>query len=176
MRLFPYDKSSGNNADVDSPECNNHFWRYRRTLKNRMDFGNYIEDRGLRWFDHSMFFPVRFRNPLSIPFSFVATHNHFVLDRGGKVFNRSAPMIKLTPGATEDDHLALLGLLNSSTACFWMKQVFFRKGETMLVRRRTRPTNLAWENFTGIRRDGPRVVSCSPGPSDRPCPQARRSC
>ena len=26
-------------------------------------------------------------------------------------------------GATEDDHLALLGLLNSSTACFWMKQV-----------------------------------------------------
>jgi hypothetical protein len=26
--------------------------------------------------------------------------------------------------ATEDDHLALLGLLNSSTACFWMKQVF----------------------------------------------------
>ena len=66
--------------------------------------------------------------PLSIAFAFVATHNHFVLDRGGKVFNRSAPVIKLTDDATEDDHLALLGVLNSSTACFWMKQVCHNKG------------------------------------------------
>jgi hypothetical protein len=43
------------------------------------------------------------------------------------VFNRSAPVIKLPPDATEDDHLALLGLLNSSTACFWMKQSFMNK-------------------------------------------------
>jgi len=66
--------------------------------------------------------------PRSIAFAFVATHNHFVFDRGGKVFNRSAPVIKLPADATDDDHLALLGLLNSSTACFWMKQVFFPKG------------------------------------------------
>ena len=33
-------------------------------------------------------------------------------------------MIKLPADASEDDHLALLGLLNSSVACFWMKQVF----------------------------------------------------
>src|SRR5690606_12139057 len=58
----------------------------------------------------------------------VATHNHFVLDRGGKVFKQSAPVIKLPAGASEDDHLALLGLLNSATACFWMKQVFYSKG------------------------------------------------
>ncbi len=61
-------------------------------------------------------------------FAFVATHNHFVLDRGGKVFNRSAPVIKLPDEATEDDHLALLGVLNSSTACFWLKQVSYHKG------------------------------------------------
>ena len=70
-----------------------------------------------------------YRTPLSIAFAFVATHNHFVLDRGGKVFNASAPIIKLPADATEDDHLALLGLLNSSTACFWMKQTFHNKGE-----------------------------------------------
>ena len=29
----------------------------------------------------------RFGRTLSITFAFVATHNHFVLDRGGKVFN-----------------------------------------------------------------------------------------
>ncbi len=58
------------------------------------------------------------------------THNHFVLDRGGKVFKQSAPIIKLPKGATEDDHLALLAYLNSSTACFWMKQVMMNKGAT----------------------------------------------
>ena len=37
-------------------------------------------------------------------------------------------MIKLAAGTNEDDHLGLLGLLNNSTACFWMKQVFHNKG------------------------------------------------
>jgi len=128
ITLFPYDKTSAVSIDIYSPKWLVHFWRYRQTLKGRMDFGNYIEDRGLRWYEHSMFFPARYRVSLSIAFAFVATHNHFVLDRGGKVFNRSAPVIRLLPGATEDDHFALLGLLNCSAACFWMKQVFQDKG------------------------------------------------
>ena len=75
-----------------------------------------------------MFFRHRYRLPLSITFAFVATHNHFVLDRGGKVFKQTAPVIKLPVDATAVDHLALVGLLNSSVACFWMKQVFHDKG------------------------------------------------
>ena len=59
-----------------------------------------------------------------------------MLDRGGKVFKQSAPVIKLPAKASEDDHLALLGLLNSSTACFWMKQIFHNKGGTVDDRRR----------------------------------------
>jgi hypothetical protein len=47
------------------------------------------------------------------------------------VANRHAPVIKLPADATEDDHLALLGLLNSSTGCFWMKQTFHNKGSTV---------------------------------------------
>lgn len=65
--------------------------------------------------------------PNSIAFAEVATHNHFVLDRGGKVFKQTAPVIKLPSDTTEDDHLALLGLLNSSIVCFWLKQVCFPK-------------------------------------------------
>ena len=93
-----------------------------------------------------MFFRDRFRTPLSIAFAFVATHNHFVLDRGGKVFNRSAPVIKLPEGATEDDHLGLLALLNSSVACFWMQQVFHNKGYGA-DSKGARSTNVAFENF-----------------------------
>ena len=76
------------------------------------------------------FIRARAQSRALIPFAFVATHNHFVLDRGGKVFKRSAPVIKLPADATEDDHLALLGILNSSTACFWMRQVFQPKTQT----------------------------------------------
>jgi hypothetical protein len=39
-------------------------------------------------------------------------------------------VIKLPESATEDDHLALLGVLNSSTACFWLKQVSQAKAGT----------------------------------------------
>ncbi len=82
------------------------------------------------WWSWYRWIPERYRNPLSIAFAFVASHNHFVLDRGGKVFKQSAPVIKLPTEATEADHLALIGLLNSSTACFWMKQVSQQKQMT----------------------------------------------
>jgi hypothetical protein len=125
--LFPYD-GKGRPRLVSSAE-EHRFWRSRAILRKRIDFSRTPEERGLRWFDHSMFFPDRFTVPLSIAFPFVATHNHFALDRGGKVFNRTSPVIKLPESATEDDHLALLGVLNSSTACFWLHQVSHSKGE-----------------------------------------------
>src|SRR5438876_10949413 len=65
---------------------------------------------------------------MSIALAEVATHNHFALDRGGKVFKQTAPVIKLPESATEDEHLALLGVLNSSAVCFWLRQVTKPKG------------------------------------------------
>jgi len=104
-------------------------WPVRRQLSNRVAYGLTQLERGLKWYEYSMFFSDRFRNPLSITFAFVATHNHFVLDRGGKVFKQSAPVIKLPADADEEAYLGLIGLLNSSIACFWMKQVFYNKGQ-----------------------------------------------
>ena len=62
------------------------------------------------------------------------------------MFKQSAPVIKLPAEASEDDHLALLGLLNSSTACFWMKQTFHNKGSTV-DSKGARQTTDAFENF-----------------------------
>jgi hypothetical protein len=103
-------------------------WPDRASLQRRVAYGETQLERGLTWFEYSMFFAKRFRKPLSITFSGLATHNHFVLDRGAKVFNRWAPVIKLPEGATEDEHLGLLGVLNSSVACFWLKQNSHNKG------------------------------------------------
>ena len=104
-------------------------WALRTTLWARSTFGGETYRlEGRPWFDYHQFPVERARTARCITFAFVATHNHFVFDRGGNVFNRSAPVIKLPPGASDDDHLALIGLLNCSLACFWMKQVFMDKG------------------------------------------------
>jgi hypothetical protein len=87
----------------------------------------YFEE-GRPWWEWHQIVLERLKTQFSIIFAFVATHNHFVLDRGGKVFKQSAPLIKLPPEASEEDYLGLLGLLNSSVACFWLKQVCHDKG------------------------------------------------
>jgi hypothetical protein len=125
--VWPYDPDSLTVAPHASVQ--RFLWPWKRQLSERVAFGLTQIARGLKWFEYSMFFRERFRTPLTICFAEVATHNHFVLDRGGKVFKQTAPVIKLPADATEDDHLALLGLLNSSTACFWLKQVCFSKGK-----------------------------------------------
>jgi hypothetical protein len=126
--IFPYEQPSLR-AVLEPPRVLAvHFWSMRTHLRARSDYGNSIEARGLKWWEHSMFFPERFRQQLGISYAEVATHNHFVLDRGGKVFKQTAPVIKLPAGSSEDDHLGLLGLLNSSLGCFWLKQVCHNKG------------------------------------------------
>ena len=126
--VLPYDRTSGRPLDRIPERLASYFWVFRTRLQERRDYGQKPEERGLRWFDHSMFFRERFLKPLSIAFADVATHNHFVLDRGGSVFKQTAPVITLPANTTEDDHFGLLGLLNSSTGCFWMQQVFHNKG------------------------------------------------
>jgi type I restriction-modification system DNA methylase subunit len=127
--FFPYTEDLVPIADV-SPELRI-LWPYRTSLASNKLFGGKTKvEGGLQWYEYGRLTADKLRTPLTIVFAFVATHNHFVLDRGGRVFNRSAPIIKLPESATEDDHLALLAYLNSSTACFWMKQVFYPKATT----------------------------------------------
>lgn len=103
-------------------------WHWRTQLSMRPAYGKTQLERGLAWWEYSMFFTHRFQVPLSITFAEVATHNHFVLDRGSKVFKQTAPVIKLSEDTGEDAHLELVGLLNSSVGCFWLKQVCHSKG------------------------------------------------
>lgn len=124
--IFPYDPQI---ELVPESDLGNVLWPLRTQLANRNDFGGRTyQEAGRAWWSYHQIPVDRNRIPLTITFAFVATHNHFVLDRGGKVFKQSAPVIKLPAGASEDDHLGLLGLLNSATACFWMQQVFHNKG------------------------------------------------
>lgn len=124
--LYPYDENVNLVAINDIGDAQ---WAYRTTLGSRRAFGNQsYAEAGRPWWEYHQIPVARNRIPLSITFPFIATHNHFALDRGNKVFNRTAPVIKLPVGSTETEHLELLGLLNSSVACFWARQTFFPKG------------------------------------------------
>jgi hypothetical protein len=127
--LFPYDGQVQELSLAAFGGAYQFLWPFRTVLYDRKVFGgaNY-RDAGRTWFGYGQIPPDRFRTLLSLTFGEVATHNHFALDRGGKVFNRTAPVIKLPAGASEDEHLVLLAQLNSSTACFWLKQVCQNKG------------------------------------------------
>lgn len=123
--LFPY---VGDSLQGSVP-VETALWPFKTLLWARQTFGrSTYKEEGRTWWEWHQTTLDRLRTPLTITWGEVATHNHFVLDRGGKVFNRTAPVIKLPESASEDDHLRLLGVLNSSTACFWLKQTCQSKG------------------------------------------------
>jgi len=126
--LFPYSDHETVPLE-DAPNLARWVWPSRTVLGNRATFGKstYFDECRPWWAWHQVALR-RIAEPLTITFAEIATHNHFVLDRGGKVFKQTAPVIKLPAGSSEDDHLGLLGLLNSSTACFWLQQVCHNKG------------------------------------------------
>lgn len=127
--IFPYDDALEVRPAAALPQTLRCLWAARRHLQVRRRFSIPVEDiPGFAWFEYREFYRERLRTPLSIVFPEVATHNHFVLDRGGKVYNQTAPVVKLPPEATEDDYVAVFGALNSSTACFWLKQRCKPKG------------------------------------------------
>ncbi|MEU2034953.1 BREX-2 system adenine-specific DNA-methyltransferase PglX [Nocardia amamiensis] len=101
---------------------------YRNTLNKRKRFGVPMVERGFKWYEWQEVYPAKLRSNLSITFAEISTHNHFSLDRGGRIFKQTAPVIKLPRTSTEDDYTQLLGLLNSSVACFWIREKFKAKG------------------------------------------------
>jgi hypothetical protein len=147
--LFPYGPDL--RASIDDIGASKFLWRYRSGLARRREPGGTHAEIGLTWYEWSRWHPERYVISLGIAMAFVATHNHFVMDRGGKVFKQSAPVIKLPEGAGEEEHLRLLGLLNSSTVCYWLKQVSQPKGGSGIGRG---VQDEAWESrfeFTGTK-------------------------
>ena len=109
------------------PETSRFLWNYRASISKRKRFGTPMLERGLTWYEWQELYPSKLETPLAITFAFVETRNQFMLSRGGHVFKQSAPVIKLAAGTREDVHIRCIGVLNSSAACFWMKQVMSGK-------------------------------------------------
>jgi hypothetical protein len=123
--LVPYDQASGRPLPPDSGARWWRFlWRYRTTLRARAALGKPLAG---PWWAWSMWRPAPSPALPRLLHAAVSRTNAFVLERGGATLGRTVYSIELREGASMDDRLALLGYLNSSTACFWMKQVSFQK-------------------------------------------------
>lgn len=122
---YPYAYGTSELAVTQPPA---ELWAWRTPLQERRTFQGNMADAGLTWWSYMQHTASAYATPLSIAFAEVATHNHFVLDRGGKVFKQTAPVIKFPVGTSEKEHVRLLGVLNSSVACFWLKQNSQPKG------------------------------------------------
>ncbi|MFC9849876.1 BREX-2 system adenine-specific DNA-methyltransferase PglX [Streptomyces prasinus] len=124
--IFPYsDESHSAHADDATIKI---LWPNRTLLRMRRALSGTQEDQGLTWFEYSSFSPKRYWSKYLITFAFVATHNEFSLRTDKSGFIRTAPVIKLPEKASKEEYHQLLGVLNSSTASVWLKQVSHNKG------------------------------------------------
>jgi hypothetical protein len=128
--LFPY-RDGRLVAISDYPGMGSWLWPVRTSLGSRATFSKltYFAE-GRPWWSWHQVALERLASPLTITFANIASHNHFALDRTNSVFNVTAFVIKCDPDAPETDYLAILGLMNSSVAGFWLKQVAHQKQMT----------------------------------------------
>lgn len=115
--------------DGDLPRSFLHFawlWRGRTVLKKRLYFGKTPAQRGLPWWDFAVQFPKRSSADVKIAYSNISTHFHSAIDRRRSLFNAHGHLV--VP-RDPDDAAPIVAVLNSSTACFWLKQVSHNKGE-----------------------------------------------
>lgn len=126
LALVPYDAEHREVSFDGRSGWGRHLWAFRRALQGTTGFDG--EKQVDLWWTWYRWVRERYLTPFSITYAVVATHNHFVLDRGGMVFKETAAVITLPEKAALDSHLELLGLLNSSVVCFWLKQVTQKKG------------------------------------------------
>lgn len=128
LAIFPY---SGRDLKVTVPSSVRRFlWPIRTNLNNRVWFRKTQTERGLDWCEYGHVSRGNYSFDLAISYPEVASHNHFYLSQCRKVYQQTSPLITLGEKSVKDDYYALLGILNSSSVCFWMKQVSQQKQMT----------------------------------------------
>ncbi|MCX4640228.1 BREX-2 system adenine-specific DNA-methyltransferase PglX [Streptomyces platensis] len=126
--VSPYDQDMNLLEGAEIEDLLRFMWPLRHALELRKRFSITMLDRGIPWISWREVYDSRVKAQTLIVYAKVATHNHFYLQTGRLPVKDSAQVIKLREDASAEEHLALLGLLNSSTAGFWLKMVSHDKG------------------------------------------------
>lgn len=108
------------------PELAKLLWPHRYWMSRRfISGGTRLSDKGLPYWTIPQL--QKHRAGPFLCFAFVATHNYFVPVQESRIFDRSAPVVKLMPGYN-DQIATIAGITNSSITGFWCRLVMFLKG------------------------------------------------
>jgi hypothetical protein len=169
--LAPYDSNFNLLKFSEVSSWGKHMWPYRSSLAGVISFGGKTRsESGDSWWAWYRWISEKYRSIRPIAYANIATHNHFEIVSEGAVFKQTSPII--TFGSEVEDQLrfGLLGTLNSSVSCFWMKQVCQNKGSTVDSRGARQRTDL-FEDFYAF--DGTKLKQFSVPAGGAPLTLAR---
>jgi hypothetical protein len=160
--LFPY--LDGETVSLNSyPGLLHWLWPCRTVFGNRTTFSNatYFQS-GKPWWEWHQVAVGRLNSAGLIVYANIATHNHVALGSVLLAYNLTAQVITLKSEHASAVYQILCALLNSSTSCFWLKQVCFPKGGSGIGRG---IQNEAWEGRFAF--DGTKIKQV-PIPAEKP--------
>ena len=138
------------NSSATLPAAHNWYWPYRTTLKSRLMFEKTPEQMGKPWYVFMFTHEPRFAATRALVFADVSTHNNFVLVGGDLLLNRHAPLVLLRDGSTDGPYIEVAGILNSSVAAFWLRQVCFPRGGNPVGNEGARVRPEAWDVYLDL--------------------------
>ena len=105
------------------------FWMAKRCMEELADFsGLSRRESGTPWWSWYHWISSRNMGGERVVFAKIATHNEATINRDSTVTNQHVFVVQPHRHDQEDACRAVLGTLNSSTACFWLKQVSHGRG------------------------------------------------
>ena len=126
--FFPYENGELIPAVALEPNLRA-LWPYRTTLSSRPTFaGTTYTEANRSWYQWHQLPTGTIDYEKLVVMASVATHNHVIIDHGGHAFKQSAPVIDCDDEIDAGEMMSIVGFLNSSTACFMLKQICHDKG------------------------------------------------
>ena len=125
--LNPYNEKAEILSESKLGSALTYLRQYKSHLESRLSFQNKtFKALGKEWYSFERMNKNKYANSRFISFGEIATHAHFVYCEKPRVYKQTCQTIKL-PTDSEQEHITLLGWLNSSAVLFLLKQICFNK-------------------------------------------------
>lgn len=127
--IFPYADNLEPISDPFPPALHEFLERHRQHLENLIISGTTRKkDTHLKWFEYRRLARAKLRANCNLIFPQISMYNHCCRSDHSVAFKEKAQAIVLNPQVPADTWSVILGVLNSSSVLFILKQICFNKG------------------------------------------------
>ena len=128
--VAPYDSHFQVLTGSDAAPYIQYLWPSKSQLAVRKRFGVPMIEKGATWYEWQELYRDKQQGRFSIIVAEVATHLHAALVESSLLLKNTAQVIKLQDRDDEQLHLSVVGIVNSSVSCFFLKQISHNKGDS----------------------------------------------